>query len=90
MDPLQEMSELVRWLPHLAADSDLKEEPWNLVNAAAQRLEAILAQSSLRTGDWRRETYLEHQTEIRQHLDLLAEIKLQFPAATALASDQSS
>jgi len=88
MDALQEMSDLVRWLPELAADSDLKEEHWNEAHSAANRLEALLGAASSRSGDERRETYLECQAEIEQHLDRLVEIKQQFPVAGIFASDQ--
>jgi len=39
---LQELIEIVRWLPELAGDSDLPEAQWNVVYQAAQRLEPLL------------------------------------------------
>jgi len=81
LDALQEMSDLVRWLPDLAADSDLKEEHWKRVYAAANSLEVILTEASSRSGDERRATYLQYETEIDRHLRQLTEIRRQFQSS---------
>lgn len=39
---LDELLDIIRWLPELAGDSDLPEEPWDRVNALAQELHAHL------------------------------------------------
>jgi hypothetical protein len=44
LDVFTEVSDLVRWLPELAAGSDLAEESWNRIAAAADELGALLAQ----------------------------------------------
>ena len=78
LDALQEMSDLVRWLPDLAADSDLKEEPWNRVFAAAKSLEAILIEALSQSGEERRATYLQHESDVVRHLRELTEVGRQF------------
>ena len=81
LDALQEMNDLVRWLPDLAADSDLKEEPWNRVHAATNALAVILTEASSQNGDERREAYLKHETVVEEHVRELLEIKRQFPSS---------
>jgi len=81
MDALQEMNELVRWLPGLAADSELEEAPWNRVNAAANALEIILTEASSGNGEARRVTYLRNEAEIERQLGQLVEIRQQFPSS---------
>lgn len=82
IDGFTEFQDLVRWLPELAADSDLSEESWNAVYDTTQRLEKILIQVQSRSGDRRRETYLTYESELHRHQRVLAEIKGQFPAAS--------
>ena len=89
LDALQEISDIVRWLPELAADSDLSEESWNRVYATAKSLEVILADASARSGDERGETYVQYQTEVDRHLGQLLEIQSEFPKMqNSLAGDQ--
>lgn len=44
IEPLAELSDVVRWLPELAADSDLKEPEWIRVAAFSRRMHERLAQ----------------------------------------------
>lgn len=90
IDVFAETHDIVRWLPMLAADSDLEEPPWNRVHAAARRLEKILTHVLSLGAEKRKETYFQYETELDQHQRTLVEIKQQFPAASALASDQST
>ena len=83
IDVFAETYDVVRWLPMLAADSDLDEEPWNRVDRASRRLEEILNEVLARNGSDRRETYLRYETELDQHQRVLVEIKQQFPAAAS-------
>jgi hypothetical protein len=84
------MGDLVRWLPALAADSDLEERPWNQVHTVANQLEVILTDASSKNGDERRATYLQYETAIERHLRQLLEIKREFPtAASSLPADPS-
>ncbi|MBM4002059.1 MAG: hypothetical protein FJ295_02060 [Planctomycetes bacterium] len=89
LDVFTEAHDVVRWLPELAADSDLGEEPWNIVYATAQRLEAILTEVRSPHVDDRSNAYLNYETELGQHQRALIEIKQKFPAASPLSSDQS-
>ena len=87
IDVFAETSDVVRWLPMLAADSDLDEEPWNRVHAAARRLEQILPEVIARNGDDRSETYLQYETELDQLQRALIEVKQQFPTSGTVAAD---
>jgi hypothetical protein len=39
---VNELFDIIRWLPELAGESDMREEPWNQVNAISQSLAAAL------------------------------------------------
>lgn len=78
LDALLEMSDLVNWLPDLAADSELEEEPWNRVYSISNRLQVITRDASALAGSKRRESYLRHEGEIEQHLRQLLEITERF------------
>lgn len=41
--PLSELSDIVVWLPEIAADSDLKKADWNEVQSMAVELESLIA-----------------------------------------------
>ena len=89
IDVFTEFQDLVRWLPELAADSDLGEESWNAVYDTTQRLEKILIQVQSRGGEHRRETYLTYENEWNQHQRVLAGIKRQFPASSKSVVNKS-
>ncbi|MBM3998806.1 MAG: hypothetical protein FJ297_04550 [Planctomycetes bacterium] len=89
LDAFAETYDIVRWLPMLAADSDLEEEPWNRVHATARQLEAILAKVVALNGDNRRQTYMQYETELDQHQRAMLEIKQHFPAANTAAARES-
>ena len=42
LDEFDELVDIARWLPELAADSDLGEQPWNRVHTAAGKLQQQL------------------------------------------------
>lgn len=42
LEDLAALLDIVRWLPEIAADSDLPETPWNRVREIAQRLDGLL------------------------------------------------
>jgi hypothetical protein len=42
LEAVGRFQDLIRWLPELAADTDLVESDWNAVQAIAQRMEAIV------------------------------------------------
>jgi hypothetical protein len=91
LDVFSEAFDIARWLPELAADSDLEEGPWNRVQDVAGQLEAILIDVLSRNDGERRETYLQYETELDRHQRQLVEIKQQFPtAASSLVADEST
>jgi hypothetical protein len=48
---LAELADIVRWLPELAADSDMEEGPWNRVHAISAQLLTRLSPSISRARD---------------------------------------
>jgi hypothetical protein len=57
LDVFTELGDVVRWLPELAADSDLPEEPWNRVARASDELAGLLAQVQTVPADRRQAAY---------------------------------
>jgi hypothetical protein len=43
---LQQVLDIVGWLPELAADSDLRKSDWDTVNESSKRLEGLFAASN--------------------------------------------
>lgn len=74
-----EWSDLVRWLPELAADSDLPEAPWNRVDAAAAKLAALLP-PTLSSAEGRA-AYRAHAAAVAPLLEELAAVVALFPRA---------
>jgi hypothetical protein len=83
MDVFTEARDVARWLPMLAADSDLAEGPWNRVREASLRLEAIVDQAARQPSDRRRDTYLQHKSELDQLQRVLVAVRRQFPTETS-------
>jgi hypothetical protein len=46
MARLKELVDIVRWLPEIAGDSDLPEEPWNTVDQVSQQLAGLLQKAA--------------------------------------------
>jgi hypothetical protein len=84
-----ETLDVVRWLPALAADSDLPEAPWNRVHAASMRLDSILSVAMSQVGDRRREVYVEHETELDDLHRALIEVKDNFQDTSSHNLDDS-
>jgi len=82
VDVFAEAYDIVRWLPMLAADSDLKEEPWNVVYATAGRIEKILVEVVAGDGDKRRKIYLQYDAELEQLHGELVKVKQEFQIRT--------
>lgn len=74
IDALQEFSDVVGWLPALAADSELQEEPWNQVYEVSQELSTLLSQLTDLNADKRQEAYREKSEAIASHLATLREV----------------
>ena len=53
LDVFTELGDVVRWLPELAADSDLPEEPWNRVARTSDELLVLVAQIQAAPRDQR-------------------------------------
>jgi hypothetical protein len=89
IDVFAELYDVARWLPELAADSDLAEEPWNRVQQVSLRLEQILAEVRTRSDDkWR--AYVEIEPELKQlHRELL-EVRMIFERGDRPTADDHS
>ncbi|MBM82785.1 MAG: hypothetical protein CMJ78_19665 [Planctomycetaceae bacterium] len=74
IDALEEMSDLVGWLPGLAADTELGEEPWNSVYKTSNELTVVLAQFSTLELDQRRGAFRKQSSEIGSQLTILDDI----------------
>jgi hypothetical protein len=79
-DPLDAFSEsfdIARWLPELAADSDMEERPWNQVHEIARQMETILTNVLSHDVGERRGTYLRYEVDLVRHQRALSDIKQQ-------------
>ena len=74
IDALEEMSDLVGWLPALAADSELGEESWNGVHKTSNELTVALASFSTLENEQRRDAFKEQASKIGKQLSRLEEI----------------
>lgn len=88
LDAFAEAYDIARWLPDLAADSDLEEAAWNRVHSTANQLEVILADALAQNENQRRARYLQYQSELERHQRQLVEIKQDLPTSeSSLAAD---
>jgi len=81
LDPLEEMEDLVGWLPDFAADSELTEEPWNQVDAGSKRLGGIITRALSQNEANRRDAYLKEAKQVENELRQLQEISKLLPSA---------
>lgn len=87
IDVFTESYDVARWLPDLAADSDLEEQPWNQVHVTARQLEAILVSVLAQAEGMRRETYLKYEQQLTRHQRELVAVKQQYPTPNDVAAD---
>lgn len=78
LDVYAEAYDIAGWLPVLAADSDLKEAPWNRVYQASQRMESILEEVRAAPASGRRASYSQRSAELDALSLELSEIKQLF------------
>jgi len=78
LDVFTEAGDIVRWLPELAADSDLGEEPWNRIARGADELGTLIARVQAAPAAQQRDAFLALAGQWEHGLDELAAI-----AATA-------
>ena len=70
----QELEDIVRWLPTIAADSDLPKEPWDRINGQIKTL-AELTRLSGKDDEQKRSSYVENAEKIQS---VLNELKNEF------------
>ncbi|QDU98847.1 hypothetical protein [Lignipirellula cremea] len=87
LDVFVEASDVARWLPGLAADSDLEEQPWIRVERASRHYETLLADVMRRSGDERRAAYVAQETELARLQRELLDIQQIFSKATEAPPD---
>jgi hypothetical protein len=74
IDVFAEWTDLIRWLPDMAGDSDLKEPDWNRVNEATRQLEQIGRAWEKLDGDSRRSAFRSSIKAIRECWVILDEV----------------
>lgn len=67
----QELHDIVRWLPKIAADSDMDEETWNEVNQLQKRLEPLAEEITAAEKSDRRKVYQKNSQMWQETIDLL-------------------
>jgi hypothetical protein len=82
LDIFMETHDVIRWLPELAADSDLDEDSWNQVDHTAQRMEAMLTAVLKRTGDARLAAYREYKDSMDKLQSQLLNLRQLFSPAS--------
>jgi hypothetical protein len=75
-----ELSDDVHWLPEISGDSDMPEDHWNVVSAAASRVSDSIVRSHGGSG------YLAECKEIERSIDAL----LTIPAAAGVSPANSA
>jgi hypothetical protein len=85
---LQELIDIVRWLPEIAGDSDLPEEQWNAVDEVSQQLWPRL-QDQLSNAKGGREVILHPlHDQVDAVVERLGQVAGRLPDATASANSQ--
>lgn len=74
LDALTELSDVVRWLPELAADSDLDRKSWDRVAATTRLFEEDLSSVRAATGPQRSAEYANRATLLEKHLRALRDL----------------
>ncbi len=90
LDPYTEACDVARWLPGLAADSDLEEQAWMRVDDVSHRLEELLSGTLSRTSGARRPAYLERAAEIERLQRELGQVKRLFPTDSLSAGESEA
>jgi hypothetical protein len=78
MNVFHELFDIAKWLPELAGDSDLREEPWDVVNATADQLQSLLRDVLAARGDEQMEVYRARATSIESLIDQLTRVSREF------------
>jgi len=72
-----ELRDIVRWVPEIAADSDMTKQPWDEVHAAALKLEELLPEQAtgfaeLKAGSSKEVEWRRLVAELRKHAPMEA------------------
>lgn len=82
-DEITESYDIVRWLPNLAADSDLAEPYWNRINESSESLLEILDEVMVQDEVKRRDSYLRHESKIEDLQRELLQVSQESPHPNA-------
>ncbi|HND56572.1 MAG TPA: hypothetical protein PLV92_29340, partial [Pirellulaceae bacterium] len=74
IDAMTELSDIVRWLPELAADSDLDRTAWDRVAATTRLFEADVARVRAAPQERQSAEYANAAALLEQHLRALREL----------------
>ncbi|MGE0761256.1 MAG: hypothetical protein AB7F89_22040 [Pirellulaceae bacterium] len=74
LDVFQELYDVVRWIPELAADSDLPREPWERIRQTSYLLTLELNEVRIAASDARRECYRSLEPSIDRKLTDLSDL----------------
>ena len=70
-----ELTDVARWLPDIAAKTDMPESDWNTVNDASQKIKAIIESVAENATDAEfRSAWQKQQTDITKLLNKLRQI----------------
>lgn len=79
IDVFSELFDVIRWLPELAADSDVTKEPWDRIHHTVKQFELDLEEVRLVAADKRHDAYRSREVVIDSNLRELVELKKHFP-----------
>lgn len=76
--PLEtELADILRWLPRMAADTDLPEAAWNRVQRAAAEASTVVQSVHAQPANQRRAAYREQAAAMAKWLEELAAVALE-------------
>ena len=78
----EEWCDVVRWLPSIAANSDMEKSEWDQINGGCQSLSDLVASLSGNQSDAeKRKIYIAHEKEIQQMLQTVKQANEAFEQA---------
>ncbi len=90
IEPFAEMCDVTRWLPELAADSDLPEEPWERVYNSAANLESLLLPLAALNVKEQRDAYHRQADRIAKCIDQITGVANDYSADPRQTEDDPS
>jgi len=82
---LEQLVDIVRWLPEIAGDSDLPEAPWNEVDRVSQRLWPPLQEQADRARRGESFDLVSLPSQVTESVKQLRDASRELPAASTAA-----